>query len=214
MRYVDPDGREDRYTDNIVKDKQMPKCDNRQMIKLEKVRGIVIHWTGNKANQNPLEIINFWTTDNKPHSAQYLISNKGLIYQVMPETEVAFHSGQNISEGNLYTLIAKQILALSGKSSVNFSLIGIELVPILGINGDENGKEAGKISQQTIDAAVQLTAELMIKYNLNPDTDLYRHYDLTGKLCPLYYVDDKKWIDFKNKVKKEMQILKNKEVDE
>lgn len=78
----------------------------------------------------------------------------------MPETEVAFHSGQNTSERNYYTLTAKKIFELSGKSTVNYSLIGIELVPILGTKGDENENDAGKFSQQTIDAAVQLIAEI------------------------------------------------------
>lgn len=48
----------------------------------------------------------------------------------------------------------------------------------------------------------------MIKYNLNPETDLYRHYDMTGKDCPLYYVDDERWKFFVDSVKDDMEYLK------
>ena len=37
---------------------------------------------------------------------------------------------------------------------------------------------------------MELTAELCKYYRLDPETDVIRHYDVTGKECPLYYVEN------------------------
>ena len=47
-------------------------------------------------------------------------------------------------------------------------------------------------SAKTIQNALELTALLMKKYNI-PKENVIRHYDVTGKHCPAYWVDDKKW---------------------
>jgi len=36
---------------------------------------------------------------------------------------------------------------------------------------------------------VELTAWLCHTFDLDPETDVIRHYDVTEKLCPLYYVE-------------------------
>ena len=46
----------------------------------------------------------------------------------------------------------------------------------------------GQFNQQTYDSLVQLTAYLIGKFHLTTD-DVIRHYDVTGKKCPLYYVE-------------------------
>lgn len=43
-------------------------------------------------------------------------------------------------------------------------------------------------NQQTYDSLVELTAYLMGRFQLTTD-DVIRHYDVTGKKCPLYYVE-------------------------
>ena len=45
-----------------------------------------------------------------------------------------------------------------------------------------------KFNQQTYDSLVELTAYLMGRFQLTTD-DVIRHYDVTGKKCPLYYVE-------------------------
>ncbi len=47
----------------------------------------------------------------------------------------------------------------------------------------------GKFNAQTYDALIQLVDWLCQTYGLNPKTDVIRHYDVTGKECPKYYVD-------------------------
>ena len=65
--------------------------------------------------------------------------------------------------------------------------------------------ETGKYNQTTYDSMVKLTAYLCILYNLNPDKDVIRHYDVTGKECPKYFVDyENEWSLFKAQVKRQM----------
>lgn len=48
--------------------------------------------------------------------------------------------------------------------------------------------EAGKFNQETYDSLVRLLAFLSDYYRLDRDA-IIRHYDVTGKLCPIYYVE-------------------------
>lgn len=60
--------------------------------------------------------------------------------------------------------------------------------------------ESGKFSDVTYDSLVHLTAWLMGKYNLEID-QVIRHYDVTGKECPRYYVrNESAWEKFKDDV--------------
>jgi N-acetylmuramoyl-L-alanine amidase len=48
--------------------------------------------------------------------------------------------------------------------------------------------ESGKFADATYESVVKLTAWLCKKYNLTQN-DVIRHYDVTGKDCPKYYVE-------------------------
>lgn len=49
--------------------------------------------------------------------------------------------------------------------------------------------ETGKFSRETYDALVKLVAWLCDTSGLTSD-DVIRHYDVTGKICPRYYVEN------------------------
>ena len=49
--------------------------------------------------------------------------------------------------------------------------------------------ETGEFSPVTYGRCVELAAWLCREFKLDPDTDVIRHYDVTGKECPLYYVE-------------------------
>ena len=49
--------------------------------------------------------------------------------------------------------------------------------------------ESGKFAQETETALVQLTADLLTEYGLT-SSDVIRHYDVSGKACPKYYVEN------------------------
>ncbi len=53
--------------------------------------------------------------------------------------------------------------------------------------------ETGKFNKHTYKSLVHLTAWLCCEFNISPD-DIIRHYDVTGKSCPKYYVEhEKEW---------------------
>lgn len=65
--------------------------------------------------------------------------------------------------------------------------------------------ETGQFNEETYRSVVQLTAWLCLKFNLNEE-DVIRHYDVTGKNCPKYYVEhEDAWIQFKADVKSAME---------
>ena len=49
--------------------------------------------------------------------------------------------------------------------------------------------ETGKFLPATRQSLVRLLSALMKKFNLEKE-DIIRHYDVTGKMCPLYYVQN------------------------
>ncbi|SDB12334.1 peptidoglycan recognition protein family protein [Eubacterium oxidoreducens] len=61
--------------------------------------------------------------------------------------------------------------------------------------------ESGEFNDETYASCVQLTAWLCGKFSLDPATGVIRHYDVTGKNCPKYYVEHPKaWEQFKQDV--------------
>lgn len=65
--------------------------------------------------------------------------------------------------------------------------------------------ETGKFGDKTYDSLIRLAAWLCRQLGLN-EKNLIRHYDVTGKLCPLYYVEhEDAWEQLKADVKARMQ---------
>lgn len=64
-----------------------------------------------------------------------------------------------------------------------------------------HGDSSGKFNEKTYDSCVALTAWLCTRFDLDPATDVIRHYDVTGKDCPKYYVEhEEAWSAFKKDV--------------
>ncbi len=60
--------------------------------------------------------------------------------------------------------------------------------------------KSGKYTEQTYQSLLRLCAYLCQSYGLS-SSDLIRHYDVTGKLCPKYYVQHpQKWENLKQDV--------------
>lgn len=60
--------------------------------------------------------------------------------------------------------------------------------------------ETGAFTEATYDSLVKLVAFLCGKFNLSTE-DVIRHYDVTGKECPKYFVDhEEQWQEFKAQV--------------
>ena len=68
--------------------------------------------------------------------------------------------------------------------------------------------ETGKFNEGTYDSLVQLCAWLCCKFNLQAE-DVIRHYDVTGKSCPKYFVDNQgEWDSFIQEVDAYMNAKK------
>ena len=60
--------------------------------------------------------------------------------------------------------------------------------------------KSGQFSEETQESLIALAAALCKEYNLKEE-DILRHYDITGKLCPLYYVEhEKQWEQLKKDI--------------
>ena len=60
--------------------------------------------------------------------------------------------------------------------------------------------ETGEFTDETYNSLVQLCAWLCMKFQLDAE-DVIRHYDVTGKICPKYFVENEDaWSNFKEDV--------------
>ncbi|MBQ7714825.1 MAG: N-acetylmuramoyl-L-alanine amidase [Clostridia bacterium] len=50
-------------------------------------------------------------------------------------------------------------------------------------------EEDGKFTDKTYDSLITLLTDLCREYDLDPRTQIIRHYDVNGKMCPLYFVE-------------------------
>ena len=127
---------------------------------LEKVNGIVIHYTANPTKA----------------SSHFVVGLEGEIVQCIPTAEIAYASNDR-----------------------NSDTISIECC---------YKNEDGSFEQATYDSVIRLTAWLCEKFGLTSE-DVIRHYDVTGKLCPLYYVEhEDAWTQFKKDVDTYLQVYK------
>ena len=70
--------------------------------------------------------------------------------------------------------------------------------------------DAGEFSNVTYRRTVELTAWLCREFDLDPKTDVIRHYDVTGKDCPKYYVEHPEaWDRFRTDVAAELERQAN-----
>jgi N-acetylmuramoyl-L-alanine amidase len=151
---------------------------------LKKISGIVIHWTGNAgstamANRNYFENLKDQAGNGIFASAHFIVGLPGEVIQCIPENEIAYHAGAQI-----YTPLALNYLG----TYPNNCTIGIEMC---------HPDESGKFNNETLSSCLILVGELREKYKLTKK-DIYRHYDVTLKNCPRYFVENAdEWFKFR-----------------
>ena len=70
--------------------------------------------------------------------------------------------------------------------------------------------ETGKFNEKTYESVVDLCAWLCLKFDLDQE-DVIRHYDVTGKNCPKYFVEDEEaWKAFKEKIEVQLEEYRRK----
>ena len=144
--------------------------------KLSEVNGIVIHYVCNPGS-----------------SAQ---ANRDY-FELLKDTKNRYASRHFIVglEGEIIQCIPLREIAYASNSR-NDDTISIECC---------HPDDTGEFNVFTYESTVKLAAHLCNVYNLEPK-DIIRHYDVTKKECPKYFVDHKDaWKQFKKDVKEAME---------
>jgi len=148
-----------------------PNDYSRSQIAAEEITGIVIHYTANPGT-----------------SAQ----NNRDYFEGLKDSHLTKASSHFIVglEGEIIQCIPTIERAYASNSR-NIDTVSIETCYI---------NEDGSYEEATYDTLVHLTAWLMGKFNLKSE-DVIRHYDITGKNCPKYFVENEEaWKQFKDDV--------------
>jgi len=150
--------------------------------KLKTIKGEVIHGTANfHAGADALANRHFFNTTSSYCSSQYITDDNGIL-QILNDDDVAWHVG-----AKSYTKLGYSIM--EGGYSPNHFLIGNEIC----VNKDGNFHKA-------LEHAIINSVNLMHKYGYN-ENYIYRHHDITGKLCPSFMISDAEFDEYKRRAK-------------
>ena len=139
---------------------------------------LVIHWTANEGKgANAESNRNYFQNAERAASAHYCVDS-GEIVQCIPEAEMAYHVG-----ADTYTAFAERHIG----SYPNAHTIGVEMC----VNSDGH-------FWTMYSNTVKLCIEIMKRHNI-PIENVIRHYDVTGKDCPAFFVEDKKALQYTKK---------------
>ena len=158
-------------TFSVIEDYLTPNEYSRPQTKLKSVKGIVVHYTANPG------------TDAKANRDYF----NGLAVSGATYASSHFIIGL---DGTIIQCVPITELAYASNER-NVDTISIECC---------HRNKNGKVTKETYDSLVKLVAWLCDEFGLEED-DVIRHYDVTGKLCPLYYVKhEDKWAQLKNDI--------------
>ena len=128
---------------------------------LERINGVVIHYVGNPG-----------TTAR---------ANRNYFESLSSGVEGTYASSHFVVglEGEVIQCVPLTEVAYASNTR-NGDTVSIEVC---------HPDETGAFSPVTYDRVVELTAWLCVQFKLDPETGVIRHYDVTGKECPRYYVE-------------------------
>ena len=159
-----------------------PNSWSRPQTRLKKVDGIVIHYTANPGST---------AMQNRDY------------FENLSETQEAQASSHFVVgiEGEVVQCIPTSEWSYASNQR-NFDTISIECC---------HPDDSGEFTDETYNSVVQLAGFLCKRFNLTSD-DVIRHYDVTGKICPKYFVENEgAWDQFRKDVKSAMAMNKNPE---
>lgn len=152
---------------------------SRPQTKLKRINGVVIHYTANPGT-------------SAENNRSYF---EGLSWKKTTYASSHYVIGL---EGEIIQCIPLTEIAYASNERNN------DTISIEGCHEDETGK----FNEETYQSLVDLTAALCLEYKLEAE-QIIRHYDVTGKLCPLYFVEhEDAWVTFKDDVVNEVKQLK------
>ena len=146
---------------------------------MQHVIGIVMHWVENAGST--ARDTGAWFERRKEGRTSYGSTHYGIdkleIVQYIPESEIAYHVGAGPFPSERYTDASRNTF----NAYPSARTIGIEL---------HHPTEDGHFEDETLWRAVWLCVGICFRYGLDPLKQIYRHYDITGKVCPKYWVDE------------------------
>ena len=157
---------------------------------------IVVHYTANDGTTATAQSnANYFAKTDREASAHYIVDEGDTVYCCVPPSNAAWAVGDS-GKGRLKGIVT------------NFNSISVEMV-------SHSNKDGYYIPSKTLSNAIELIRQLMSEYKI-PISNVVRHYDITGKLCPKPYVDEGKWQGFLNKLKgdDEMTEIERKKFNE
>lgn len=147
---------------------------SRPQTKLRKVKGIVIHYTANPG------------TTAKGNRSYF----EGLATKHTTKASSHYIIGL---EGEVLQCIPLTEIAYASNNR-NDDTISIECC---------HPDDTGEFTEETYQSLVALSAALCREFDLT-EKDIIRHYDVTGKLCPLYFVEhEDAWLKLKEDILEE-----------
>lgn len=158
---------------------------SRPGLELKEVKGVVVHYTQNPGT-DAIQNRNYF--NNLPDI------NRGSEKPVYASSH--FIIGL---EGNIVQCIPLAEMAYASNSR-NVDTVAIECC---------HPGEDGKFNKATVQALTELLTYLCIRFELSPTDDIIRHYDVTHKICPKYYVEHPdKWEELKESVEENVTATK------
>ena len=144
-----------------------PNKYSRPKTKIGKIKNIVIHWIGNAGTtaENNAKYFDGLKVGKKNSAGKYIYASSHYIIG---------------NDGVVVRCVPESEVAYHASEANSYS-IGVEVC-----HPDWNGKP----TEKAYESLVNLLVELCRKYNLEPTQAIIRHYDVTGKICPKYYVEN------------------------
>ena len=148
-----------------------------------KIEWIVMHYTANDGDSDESNGRYFQRPLNPVASAHYFVDDDSITRSV-PDDFVAYHCGA---------------YQYKHPSCRNANSIGIEMC---------DAKRDGKVmaTEKTIQNAAELVYQLCKQYKI-PYDHIIRHYDVTGKLCPAYWVKGDGLAKFRRQVEEVGEVV-------
>lgn len=151
------------------------------------IRYIVIHYTANDGDHDESNAKYFQTAHKPAASAHYFVDDDSVTRSV-PDHYIAYAVG-----GKKYTDTAATGGGRLYGIVTNSNSISIEMC---------DTKRDGKYqaTEMTMANAAALCRKLMDQYNIDID-HVVRHFDVNGKHCPVYFMDNAAWQEFKDRLR-------------
>ena len=139
---------------------------------LEEISGVVIHYVGNPGTS---------AAANRSFFANLALTH---------ETYASAHFLVGL-DGEILQCVPLTEIAYCSNTANDYT-VSIEVC---------HPDDTGKFGDETMESLEQLVAWLCGTFSLDPAEDVIRHYDVTGKICPKYYVENEEaWLAFRQAV--------------